>query len=304
MIAAITGPTGSIGCDLIQSHLDAGDSVIAIINPKSARRGNLPKSDSLAVLECGLGDYQSIMGNRKCDVFYHLAWSGSGPDARNDTEIQSNNIAYSLDAVKLAYRWGSKKFIFAGSQAEYGRLDGSIVSDTPANPVTAYGIAKNTAGMECGAACKELGMGFIRARILSVYGMHDSDSLLVQYVIAKLSKGESPELSPCEQIWDLMYSKDCAEALRLIALRGKDGSAYNVCSGDVRPLKEHILRIRDVVAPDVEIVFGARDYYPGQTMILAADTRELFEDTGFRPRYSLEDGIRDMMAIRSKEVSR
>lgn len=301
MIAAITGPTGSIGRDLIQSHLDAGDSVIAIVNPKSLRKENLPESDRLTVLECGLGDYQKIMGNLRCDVFYHLAWDGTGPDARNDTGAQSKNIAYSLGALKLAHSWRSKKFIFAGSQAEYGRLDKPIISDTPANPVTAYGIAKNTAGMECATACKQMGMGFNRVRILSVYGRYDSNDLLVQYVISKLSKGESPELSPCEQIWDLMYSKDCAEALRLIALKGKNGRTYNVCSGDARPLKEHILCIRDVVAPDEEIVFGARDYYPGQTMMLAADTRELFEDTGFRPRYSLEDGIRDMLAS-SKEV--
>ena len=296
MRVAITGPTGSIGSDLIQSHLDAGDSVIAIVNPKSTRKSNLPVSDRLTVLECGLGDYQDIMGDQKCDVFYHLAWSGSGPVSRNDDGIQSKNTDYALDAVKLAHSWGAKKFIGAGSQAEYGRLEKPITPDTSANPVTAYGRAKYAAGLKCKTVCREIGMGFNWARILSVYGPNDDRNLLVQYVIDRLSKGEPPELSPCEQIWDLMYSKDCAEALRLIALKGKDGKTYNISSGDARPLKEHILRIRDIVAPNIDIRFGARDYYPGQTMILAADTKELFADIGFEPKYSLEDGVRDMLS--------
>ena len=297
MRVAITGPTGSIGSDLVQTHLDAGDTVIAIVNPKSKRKDNLPKSDRLTVLECSLGNYQDIMGRCSCDVFYHLAWSGSGPDARNDTGIQLRNITYSLEAVELAYSWGAERFIGAGSQAEYGKLDGPITSDTEANPITAYGIAKHSAGIKCKVACKERGMVFNWVRILSAYGRNDDRNLLVQYVIDRLSKGESPELSPCGQIWDLMYSKDCAEALRLIAIRGKGGKTYNVCSGDARPLKEHILRIRDVVAPNADIRFGAKDYYPGQTMVLVADTEELYGDTGFRPRFSLEDGIKDMMSL-------
>ena len=55
--------------------------------------------------------------------------------------MQNANIKYTLDAVELAKRLGCKTFIGAGSQAEYGRVEGTISEKTDKNPENGYALA-------------------------------------------------------------------------------------------------------------------------------------------------------------------
>ena len=50
--------------------------------------------------------------------------------------------------------------------------------------------------------------------------------------------------------------------------------------------------LRDVVAPNAPLGFGELPYAERQVMYLTADLRELYDDTGFRPRVSFAEGIR------------
>ena len=61
-------------------------------------------------------------------------------------ELQNNNVKYALQAVKAAKELGCTRFVGAGSQAEYGRVEGTLTPDTPAFPENGYGIAKLCAG--------------------------------------------------------------------------------------------------------------------------------------------------------------
>ena len=74
---------------------------------------------------CDLAGLKEISktDDREYDVFYHLAWSGTSGPGRNDVELQDKNVQYALDAVECAKRFGCKKFIGVGSQAEYGRVN-------------------------------------------------------------------------------------------------------------------------------------------------------------------------------------
>ena len=58
-------------------------------------------------------------------------------------------------------------------------------------------------------------------------------------------------------------------------------------------LKDYIYAIRDAVDPSIDIGIGEIDYYPNQVMHLEADISNLTEDTGFAPKYSFEEGIKE-----------
>ena len=47
------------------------------------------------------------------------------------------------------------------------------------------------------------------------------------------------EFSKGEQIWDFVYMDDIANALYLIAKKGKNHAIYPIGSGKARPLKEY-----------------------------------------------------------------
>lgn len=81
------------------------------------------------------------------DTFYHIAWGYTGAARNKSTRLQSKNIDYTLDAVEAAAKLGCKRFIGAGSQAEYGPLDREMIGpDAPEHPTTPYGVSKLAAG--------------------------------------------------------------------------------------------------------------------------------------------------------------
>lgn len=291
MRVGITGASGMIGSSLAEYALNQGHEVVAIIRPNSERKSNLPTSDRLEVIECELKNLGSLEGKKKCDIFFHLGWENTSSAGRDDVDAQFRNIGYTLSAVNLAYSWGSSAFVGAGSQAEYGHVECKLRGDTPANPKSGYGIAKYAAGKLSELLCRQKGMRFCWARILSVYGEKDAPYTLIMYLIRTIAEGKSPELTKCEQIWDYIYSYDAAAALFAIGLNGKDGKTYCIGSGACRPLKEFVTDVRDAINPVVELRFGAKEYYPHQAMLLCADISELTADTGFVPKYGFKEGI-------------
>jgi len=291
MRIAITGPTGTIGIALAEAALNEGHEITAIVRPGSDRIRSLPGSDKLTIIECDISNYKNIMGTEKCDMFFHLAWNKTFGEGRDDVRSQLKNIEYTLDAVDLANSWNASVFVGAGSQAEYGKKDEKLRGSTRTDPISGYGIAKYSAGKFSRIRCEQFGMRHCWARILSVYGEGDAPYTLISYLIDTLTKGDVPELTRCEQIWDYIHSYDAARALFMIGLHGKDGKTYCIGSGNGRPLKDHVCDVRDAIDPTLELKFGVKDYYPNQPMMLCADISELTEDTGFVPKYDFKEGI-------------
>lgn len=126
--------------------------------------------------------------------------------------LQEPNIKYTLDAVNLAKRLGCRKFIGAGSQAEYGKVDTVITPDTPVNPLTAYGMAKYSAGILSGKLCKQLELIHIWTMIFSVYGCYDREGTMINYAMDRFLKGETAKFSSgnrCGTICMRMTSDGC-----------------------------------------------------------------------------------------------
>lgn len=293
----ITGPTGAIGMALIQKCIEMDVEVTAVCHRGSARISNIPVSDKIKIVECNLDEVRRLPDvlQGTYDVFFHFAWACTTGDGRNNIDAQMQNIRYALDAVEAAGKLGCECFIGAGSQAEYGRFEGKLNSGVPAFPENGYGIAKLCAGQLGRIRCSQLGIRHIWFRILSVYGRYDGEQTMIMSSISKMLSGEPPEYTPAEQVWDYLYSEDAAEALYLAAQRGRDGAIYCLGSGQARPLKEYIEIMRDETDPGLSVKFGAKPYADKQVMYLCADISELHKDTGFVPRYSFEEGIRDMV---------
>lgn len=291
----ITGPTGAIGMALIDKCIEMGVEVTAVCHRGSKRTARIPVSEKVKVVECDLDEIGTLPDILKggYDVFFHLAWACTAGEGRNDVEAQTQNIRDTMDAVEAAGRLGCECFIGAGSQAEYGRVEGRLSAVTPTFPENGYGIAKLCAGQLSRLRCSQLGIRHIWFRVLSIYGQYDGEQTMIMSSIRKMLHGESPEYTPAEQMWDYLYSKDAACAFYLAAEKGRDGAVYCLGSGQAVPLKEYIEIMRDEIAPGLPVKFGAKPYAEMQVMHLCADITDLQEDTGFVPRVGFREGIRE-----------
>lgn len=291
--AVITGPTGAIGRALCERLAEEGLAVYAVCRPGSHRSDDIRETGRVRKVFCDVSDLPSLPGMIEgADAFFHLAWMSPGNTGRNDMDTHIRNIRYTLDAVRTAKELGCSVFVGAGSQAEYGRVDHALTADTPCFPENGYGIAKLCAGQMSRVECGKLGIDHIWPRILSVYGPHDNRISMIPSVTRTLLKGEVPALTAGEQLWDLLYADDAAEALYRLALNGKPDGIYPVGSGASRPLREYIELLRDAVDPSLPLGFGETAYEEKQVMHLQADISALERDTGFVPRVDFHTGIR------------
>jgi nucleoside-diphosphate-sugar epimerase len=291
--AIITGSTGTIGMALIQKLISQNSKITLILRPCSARNSFIPKSKLINSIECELSELNRVSISQQADTFYHLAWMGTIGSARNNKELQEKNIQYTKDAVDLAKKSGCTAFIYAGSQAEYGRFEGVLSSNTPTNPETEYGKAKLEAGNQAKTQCKHYGINYIWTRILSVYGAYDAETTMISSTITKILKGEIPDFTACEQQWDYLYSKDAATALYLLGIYGKNNEIYPIGSGIVHPLRYYVEMIRDIINPKALLNIGTIPYTQQQIMYLCADISNLCRDTNFVPEYTFEKGIKE-----------
>lgn len=291
--AILTGATGAVGSALIEELTAHDIEVLVLVNPESKRRDVIPRHPLVRVMPCALSELSALQNETglEYDVFYHFAWAGTTGAARDDMFLQNQNVRHTLDAVEAAKRFGCRRFIGAGSQAEYGPANCILTPDTPTFPLTGYGMAKLCAGQMSRSHAHQRGMEHIWVRILSVYGPNDGAQSMVMNAIRCFAAGHSPRCTPGEQMWDYLYSGDAAKAFRLLGEKGIDGKTYVLGSGEARPLAAYLREIRDVVNPNCDLKLGEMPYPPGQVMHLQADISELERDIAWRISMVFSEGI-------------
>lgn len=320
-VIALTGPTGAIGMALIKCCLERNMEVIAIVNPNSKRKERLKQFSGLHVIECDMEKYCELDLCRElknemhirtteeftCDIWIHLAWMSASGMGRNDVFVQNRNITFLLDAMDAANRAGCHTFLGAGSQAEYGLQSEDIGEFSETKPFTGYGIAKLCAGQLGRIRAQQLGIRFLWTRICSVYGPFDGENTMLISAISAMLKGDVPEFTKGEQIWDYLYSEDAANMLMKLVDSGKDGRVYVIGSGTKKPLFQYVEcmkhTVEQVIGKRVTLAIGTRPYGENQVMHLCANLQAFLEDTGEFEFTSFEEGIRRTVIWCTKQLT-
>ena len=305
MRIVVTGATSFIGRAVVEELLEKRHQVFAAVRPDSAGRGELEAMQretggQLPVLPvnlsaCGTLDRHPALEGR-ADLWLHLGWEGSGSANRTNPEIQARNIGYALEALGAAARLGCTRFLFSGSQAEYGIADGLMREDSPCHPVSEYGKDKLEVCRRAGERAAELGITYLHARIFSVYGPGDHPWSLVSSCVDTFLKGGHMEFGACTQLWNYLYIKDAVRAITGLLLAKSPSGVYNVAGNDTRPLREFIGEIHRLCGGRGTFEYGKRPPNAEGVVSLNPDTGKLYRSANFQPRISFEEGIREMIA--------
>lgn len=296
MTIAITGATSMLGVATIKQCIQKNISVLAFVRKNSANMKRLPDSSLVKVVECDLSEMVDFNTNGfAADVFIHFGWAFTDKIGRNDVTKQLQNVQYTIDAIHLAKQLGCKKFVGAGSQAEYGTPNVMLKADTPVNPLIPYGVAKYVAGRLSAMECKKEGLEYNWVRILSVYGEHDNSWTMLNQLIYNAKNDIPMGLSGGEQTWDYLYEEDAGAAFVAVAEKGVNGKIYPLGSGVGRPLKEYVQDVITVINPEYKPEFGRYPYSPHQPMYLVADVSQLEEDTGWKPMHIFFEKVQDIV---------
>ncbi len=255
----ITGATSFLGKAIIAQLLEQNCRVFALIRPSSMFSDLFFNVSGVTTVLAEMGntdEWVPVINNADC--FLHFGWDGRGPEGRANEEIQRKNIEDALECLRAASRLGCKKFLFAGSQAEYGLMHEPISEESPCSPVTQYGKAKYEVWKQASKLSEELEICYYHTRIFSVYGPGDHPYALVPNCIRTLTEGKIMLLSDCEQYWNYLHITDAARMIIQLLFSGAPAGVYNVAGLDTRKLKEFVFDIHQLCGFAGELRFGER----------------------------------------------
>lgn len=304
--ALVTGASGFLGAALVERLVHAGVEVLVLHRPRADLWRLRPVQGRYRELVADLREpasYRDALIRARPDTVFHLAWTGVGSRHRDEWVQVEGNLHATLALVMEAADAGCAHFIGAGSQAEYGPQNRALDEQAPTRPTTLYGAAKLSAYHLASRLTAQRGMRFAWLRVFSTYGPKDNPGWMLPTLIQTLLHRGRPTLTAGEQRWDYLHVADAVEAFYRVGATPEAVDAFNLGSGEARPLRQVIELIRDRIDPSLPLGFGEVPYRPDQVMWLQADTRRLESVTGWRVGRTLEEGLADTIAWHQSQRS-
>lgn len=256
-------------------------------------------------------EVEQWMAAQKPDVTVVAAATVGGILA-NDThpvDFLYDNLVIETNLIEASRRVGVKKLLFLGSSCIYPRLAPQPMREDallagPLEPTNQwYAVAKISGIMLCRAYRRQYGLDYISAMPTNLYGFWDNFDLQSSHVIAALlAKAHAIKVQGVGElvVWgsgtprrEFLFADDLADALVFLMRHYSGEEHVNVGVGDdvtIRELAEliiHVVGIRAQLRFDAPMPDGA----PRKLL----DSGRLF-GLGWRPKVSLEDGLRKTYA--------
>lgn len=315
MRVIVTGATSFVGAATVRELLQRGHAVAAVVRPASKKldaitRGNEKalQEGRLTVVENDLSQPGLLVGKvtEPCEVFCHFGWGGSGSGARTDEELQERNLAASLETMRAAKALGCRRFLFSGSQAEYGLHDTLITEESPCAPRSAYGQAKLAMRYRGEVLGKELGLTYLHARIFSAYGPGDHPWTLTETCLDAFLGDLEMSLGACSQKWNFLYIDDLARAMCALAeaddgaVCGLENPVFNLAGDDTRVLREFVEEIHELCGGQGSCRYQTRPENAEGLVNLDPSIEKLKMVTGWQPQVDFASGIRRLIERRQR----
>ena len=293
----ITGATGFIGVHLLEQLYNDDCVIYAVTRAGSPNRTRLNAFSNVKTVFCDMAEMPQLrhLLPEHIDVFYHLAWEGTRRPQRDDEALQRKNYLEALQAYEIAKEKGCRKFIGAGSQAEYGKTVGLVSESYPARPHTMYGKYKLQAGLDLLQKGKQDGITVIWPRIFSAYGRYDNPQTMIMTALDKFQHNEPMKLTECTQNWNYLYVKDVGRMLALLGLRDCESGVYNFASCDNRPLREYVLELKKLLHSESVPEFGSVPYGSEGVVSFQPDVSRFRRAFPFFRFTVFASGIREMV---------
>ena len=313
----MTGATSFVGAATVRELLRRGHTVTAIARPASSKLGTILDgneeallSGRLLVTENDLSEPEQLLEKvtKPQDVFCHFGWGGSGSASRTDRALQEKNLEISQETIRTAKALGCKKFLFSGSQAEYGMHRDLITEETACEPKSLYGEAKLLMREKGEKLCGELGLRYIHARIFSAYGPGDHPWTLVESCLDAFLNNREMSLGACTQNWNFLYIDDLARGMAALCeaeettFEGISNPVFNFGGAETKVLKDFVEEIHTLCGGKGETRYNTRGENAEGLINLISSIAKLTVVTGWKPEVDFKTGITRMIALRKRTV--
>jgi len=292
----VTGASGFIGSHLCERLRELGAVVHGI--SRTVRKDGIVSHWWQADLENEIAARQ-VIESIKPDIIFHLSSFVSG---KRDIEFVlpalRSNFLSTVNLLVAATGAECPKVVLTGSLEE---AEGDAATIVPASP---YAAAKSAASSYAHMFHALYGTPVVSARLFMVYGPDQKDlTKLVPYVTLSLLRGELPQLRSGKREIDWIYVDDVVDAyLALASTLGIDGETVDVGSGELTSVRQVVEQLAEIIAPPLRPEFGS---FADRAMerVRVADVDRVFKLTGWKPKTSLQRGLRQTVDWYAKTLA-
>lgn len=293
--ALITGVNGFVGTYLEQELYQAGYEVIGTDLQGRAVTADLLNKETT----------KNLVNDIAPDYIFHLAGQASvalswqNPQMTVDVNVIGTlNL---LDGVKIADK--PIRIVVIGSSDEYGKVkkeDCPISERFEPHPESPYAVSKYMQEKMALLYQTAYGMDVVLTRSFNHTGPGQKKGFVIPDFasqIARIEKGAEPVLrvGNLNARRDFSDVRDIVRGYRLLAETGKCGEIYNIGAGKSYQIAE-ILRILVSLAKiKIDVIEEPEKMRPIDTPLILADIEKIRRDTGYVPKFRIEDTLKDTL---------
>lgn len=285
----VTGSRGFIGRHYSAAFdglplQDAGDSVDLLDAPRVA----------------------AAIAKRKPDAVIHLAAQSSVAVSinrpRETYEVNFFGTLNLLEALSAADFTGT--FLFVSSADIYGSVPDDCLptrESQPAVPRSPYAVSKVAAEALCYQWSQTAPFRVIMVRPFNQIGPgHDGRFAIPNFArqIVEMRRGlREPVLHTgnIDVSRDFTDVRDSIRALHLLLDSGRNGEAYNICSGHERTIRSVVQELLDVTGVQAEIRVDPARIRAAEQWRMLGDNSKIREHTGWKPEIPFRTTIQDIL---------
>jgi UDP-glucose 4-epimerase len=303
MEALVTGGAGFIGSHLVDALLERGDRVVVIDDLSTGRRENLEQAmeRGALLLEAEVTDAAAVTDAfeaHRPELVFHLA---AQIDVRRSVSEPvfdlGVNVAGTLNLLEAARRTQAKRLVLASTGgAIYGEGAGRplpLDEQAECMPDAPYGQSKYAAEGYLSLYSRLYGLSTVALRLGNVYGSRQDplgEAGVVAIFCGALLDGGTPRVfGDGHQTRDYVYVGDIVEAFLAGAESDAQGT-YNIGTG----VETSVLELGRLLAGVYDREFDPEmaPPRPGEVQRIAIDSARAAGELGWRPRTTLEEGLR------------
>lgn len=272
----VTGATGFIGSSII-NKLQKIKNIEIIASSRSKKKAITQNwYNSVNYIEYDLATKKNDLFDflNRPDIVIHSAWDKL--DNYNDIIHFEKNLNDSYYFLKSLINSGVENINCLGTCFEYGMKNGCLNETMDTNPVTTYGLAKDSLRKFLENLNKTIFFNFKWIRLFYIYGENQSERTLLSQLNKSIkNKEEFFNMSGGEQIRDYLYIDEVAKNIVTISLQNQIKGIINCGSGtptSIRNLVENQLLIKK---SNIKLNLGYYNYPDYEPMAFWADTHKL-----------------------------
>jgi len=277
----ITGATGFLGSHIAERLSKSDINIVGLKRSSSDTWRCKTFEDKIFWIDLdGPEDWKEQVIKRGPTTIIHSAWIGVEAKDRNNWKLQSKNIALLVDLLEISQTLHIDKFIFLGSQAEYGNISSKVFEDQAVHPVSAYASIKLSCLQILETYADLNKINWIWLRVFSVFGEREAYNWLIPSVIKTMQERSAMDFTKGEQRYAYLYAGDFAQILLSIVKSKIDSGIYNISANQTQELRTLLIQLRDNINPSFSLNFGNIPYRENQSMHIEGDITKLTNQIG------------------------